>query len=338
MCTLLGETAPTADEWVAQGLDKYGVIAVLDHGEAAQVEKVDHATATKMLGQLGTIRQVGPSLGSFSVSAAILQAMVAEFQPELVEKQGKLDTDPHFWMPLTLSETDYIYLMEQKGIDATESKAHYGRMKEFCAKFDKGNLGLFGAVNVGKEACWWDYGQLKLYSKNSLLLLDDSTEATLLRKFLMVAEGPHTGTAQDSDVQLDHSYAFSSKIHSGKLRNSIVCRVKTRELQADGAIVVNCVAPKIVAGKGCILYNLISETEIVAKDGEVMVEVTNESGQSFVLRSRMDIDGGKAWKEKVEGNELSFEQVHANNKDANISKIELERAERYLGVANMFGI
>ena len=60
-----------------------------------------------------------------------------------------------------------------------------------------------------------------------------------------------------------------------------------------------------------------------------MVAVTNEAGESFVLKSRMDIDGGKAWKIVVEGNELSFEQVHKNNKQANISKIDQERTESY---------
>ena len=84
LCTLLGETAPTAEEWSEQGLEKYGVIAVVESVsdtadsrkplEAAQVEKVTHETATQMLGQLGNIRQVGPSLGSFSVSSPFLQA------------------------------------------------------------------------------------------------------------------------------------------------------------------------------------------------------------------------------------------------------------------------
>ena len=84
MCTLLGDTAPNAEEWKENGLEKYGVIAVLKPDgdnlpEAAQVEKVDHETATKMLQQLGTIGQVGPSLGSFSVSAAILKGLCDEF-------------------------------------------------------------------------------------------------------------------------------------------------------------------------------------------------------------------------------------------------------------------
>ena len=43
LCTLLGDSAPTEEEWTSQGLDKYGVIAVLNKSdgkeEAAQVER-----------------------------------------------------------------------------------------------------------------------------------------------------------------------------------------------------------------------------------------------------------------------------------------------------------
>ena len=46
-----------------------------------------------MLEQLGTIGQVGPSLGSFSVSAAILNALCNEFSIELAEKEAKFDTE-----------------------------------------------------------------------------------------------------------------------------------------------------------------------------------------------------------------------------------------------------
>jgi len=334
MCTLLGDTAPTPEEWTEQGLDKYGVIAVMKAKgdgsipEAAQVEKVDHATAVQMLGSLGEIGQVGPSLGSFSVSAALLTALCGEYKTELTEKTAKLDTDPHFWMPLTLSEADYIRLMEQKGIEKAESEAHYKRMATFKSTFDKGeNMGLFGAVNVGKSACWWDYGQLKLYSKNSLLLLDDAnSESALLRKFLSISDAPTTG--KEGDVELTHSYMFASKVGTGAAKDSLICQVETKEISSEGAIIVNCVAPKITAGKGAILYNVMSDTEIVAKDGEVKVEVTSEAGESFVLSSRMDIDGGKAWKNVVETNDMTFEQVHKKNKQADITKIEETRAAK----------
>lgn len=349
MCTLLGDTAPNAEEWREQGLDKYGVIAVLkaDGGgnvaEAAQVEKVSHETATQMLQQLGTIAQVGPSLGSFSVSAAILNGLCEEYSVELTEKVAKLDTDPHFWMPLTLPEESYINLMAQKGVDEAASKSHHERMKAFSVKFFKqqkqngdevsinsNKLGLFGAVDVGKDACWWDYGQLKLYSKNSLLLLDDSNpESKLLRKFLGITEGPLSGTYTPSNVMFNHSYAFECNVATGSVKDSLLSHVSAGEVNADGAIVVNCVAPKITAGKGSILYNLMGTKEIIAEPGQVLVEVSSDDGKAIEIRSRMDIDGGKAWKTEVEGNIMSFEQVWKSNKNANISKVDLRRKELY---------
>jgi len=94
---------------------------------------------------------------------------------------------------------------------------------------------------------------------------------------------------------------------------------------------VNCAAKKITAGKGCILYNLIDDSEggIVATDGQVMVAVTDEAGSSKLLQSRMDIDGGKAWKQKLDVNEMSFEDVHKSNKNANIREIAKKRQENY---------
>jgi hypothetical protein len=112
--------------------------------------------------------------------------------------------------------------------------------------------------------------------------------------------------------------------------------VAAEEIDAEGAIVVNCAAKTIRAGKGSILYNLVDESEdgITAQPGQVMVAVTNEEGASSLLQSRMDIDGGKAWKTKLETNDFSFEQVHANNRDANIREIAKKRQECYDKVAS----
>jgi hypothetical protein len=163
MCTL-GEMVGE-EEWASKGLEKYGVIAVSSTGAAAQVEKVSHATAVRMLANLGDVKRVGPSLGSFSLSSPFLAALMDEYAPELARKEGKMDTDPHFWMPLTLSEPDYVSLMTQKKVPADASQAQYKRMAAFKERFFEGGrngaLGLFGAVDVGAQACWWDYGQLK---------------------------------------------------------------------------------------------------------------------------------------------------------------------------------
>ena len=302
------------------------------------MEKVNHATAVKMLASLGDIGQVGPSLGSFSVSASILQALCEEYATELLEKTAKLDTDPHFWMPLTLPKAEYASLMAQKGIDEDVSNSHHDRMAVFKRKLDLSEMGLFGAVDVGKDACWWDYGLLKLYSKNNLKLLDDDSDSKLLRKFMGVSDRKAFSSISDGTSLDERSLIMTSKIGSGAITNSVLCAVTAKEVIADGAIIVNCAAPRITARKGAILYNLISSSEIVANEGDVEVGVTEESGDSFVLKSHLDIDGGTSWKVKLDLNENSFEEIFLKNQNANVRAIEAKRDEAYQKVMSDMGL
>lgn len=288
-----------------------------------------------MLSELGTdIQQVGPSLGSFSVSAVFLKALTDTFATELIEKTSKLDTDPHFWMPLTLPESSYIALMQTKGMNETESKQHYHRMQVMKTKFlaQNSSLGLFGAVNVGKGACWWDYGLLKLYSSNCLLLLEkDSEKANLLRRYLGIE---NDGKIMDSNVSPsttvdDSSYIISSSIGpDGSIQNSLLSNVSAQSITADGAIIINCAAKKITAGKGCILYNIIADDEheeINVADGDVIVGVYNDDHTHYRLCSNMNTDGGNAWKIVLDKNQHSFEQAHGKNYNSNIVEITKHR-------------
>jgi hypothetical protein len=140
------------------------------------VEKVDHATAVKMLSSMGEIVSVGTSLGSFSVSYLLLSALLSEFSEELSSKKGKLDSDPHLWMPMTLQKESYIQFMGQKGVSVTEATAHFNRIATMMSKFVEDestkSLGLFGPVDVGQGVYWWDYGQLKLYQHFVMMMTE----------------------------------------------------------------------------------------------------------------------------------------------------------------------
>jgi hypothetical protein len=164
------------EEWKAKGMDKYGLIAQCESGQTAQVEKVSHATAVQLLSSLGSIQSVGASLGSFSVSWQLLQSLLEEFNSELAAKRGKLDSDPHLWMPMTLDQAAYIQIMQQKGVSEEVSSAHYGRMRRMLTTFHTAygttDKDMFGAVDVGQGVLWWDYGQLKLYQHNTLLMTE----------------------------------------------------------------------------------------------------------------------------------------------------------------------
>ena len=216
-------------EWKAKGMEKYGLIA-LAAGGAAQVEKVDHATAVKLLASLGEIKSVGASLGSFSVSSHLLFALLSEFAQELDTKNGKLDSDPHLWMPMTLERAPYLQLMSQKGIEGDVAGAHFDRIQVMMTKFHKdegviaAGLGLFGPVDVGQSVLWWDYGQLPLYQKNTLMMTHTTEESALMRTFFGLQEG----SSRVVDSQVDHrvtvdelSCVSSSTIGSGSVKGYV---------------------------------------------------------------------------------------------------------------------
>ena len=250
--------------------------------------------------------------------------------------------DPHFWMPLTLPQEEYISLMAQKGVADDESRSHHIRMTKMKEAFLATNpeLGLFGAVDVGSNACWWDYGQLKLYIANNLKLTDDGPDADLLRRFFGVTS--RVMNSEVSGVNVDESACvFSCKARRGSVcAHATIAAVEAEEMHiGENAIVVNCAAKRIVAGKGAVLYNLVSESEegISADDGDVIVSVTDAEGSSMLLKSKTDICGGKAWKQVLDGNTVSFEEVHEQNKDADVSSIEKKRKELYKKASSSFG-
>lgn len=330
-------------EWKEKGMDKYGLIALSKNGTAAQVEKVDHATATNLLSKLGEIDSVGASLGSFSISNEMLDELLYEFSSELVSKVGKFDSDPHLWMPMTLEKAAYLKLMEQKGITAVVASSHHDRIATMMSRFHSKNdsnssnatgtidtkLGVFGPVDVGSDVYWWDYGQLKLYQSNCLKMVDTTAEAALIRLFYGIND-----SVIDSSVgatTIVDSCVSSSVITSGSIKSSAVSNVRCNTINADGAILINVTAKSISAAPNSILYNIIdtSDEGIVLKEGDVMSGVWSVDGSMEVLQSHMDIDGGKAWDNIVLSNKHSFAQIHGLNEQTDPLGLSLIMENRF---------
>merc|ERR1712086_754558 len=125
--------------------------------------------------------------GSFSISVQLLDALKDEFSTELTAKAGKFDTDPHWWMPMTLNEETYSKIMESKGEGET-CAAHYARMAAFKSNFlsnvqgsKLSNEHILGGVGIGQDCYWWDYGQLKMWQRTCCLQPKAST-VTILQK------------------------------------------------------------------------------------------------------------------------------------------------------------
>ena len=115
----------------------------------------------ELLSHLDAIKSVGASLGSFSVSSPLLFALLTEFDSELSAKKGKLDSDPHLWMPMTLERDAGVGVWGRR-TSVEEAGAHYDRVRAMLSKFleieDNRIPGVFGPVDVGSVVSWWTMG------------------------------------------------------------------------------------------------------------------------------------------------------------------------------------
>ena len=313
---------PTKAEWEAEELHQYGLIAVDSKGGATQLEKVSYETATNFLPS--DVKKVGTSLGSFSLDAKLMDALLAEFASELEGKTASLDSDPHFWMPLTLKKGDYQAVMAKKGVSADESATHFDRMAAFRKKFDPSGGSLLGCVDVGQAAYWWDYGRLGLYFENNRLLAETNPSAHALRTFLGLHPYRQQETKLGKGMAVDESAVIlGTKIASGKV--------------GKGCVLVNVVAPSVEL-ENCILMNVTSDVPITGKNG-LLYNVVHEGGADggslecnrvradvfmpdahLQMMSAEDIDGGKVWKTVVENNPFSFEDVYKKNQKLDVGE------------------
>lgn len=329
---ILCSLGPMVDEktWQEKGMNKYGLIAKNKDGKTAQVEKVDHADAVKLLKNLGDIDGVGTSLGSFSVSWQILGSLLTEFSAELEAKKGKFDSDPHLWMPMTLEKDSYLQLMGQKGVSADEAGPHFDRiaamMVTFHTKFPDSKYGIFGAADTGLGLQWWDYGQLKLYKRNTLIITENTIEAELMRLFLGIKEGDYCVNSSVEGTNVDSSRIFASTLSGGTVKGSVLVNVRCNYIEAEDCVLMNVTGDRIIAKKGSVIYNVADKEGALLSaglvDGSVVTGVFSSDGSQTVIQSQMEIDGGKAWHEKVQGNAHSFDDVYKMNGDADPLSLE----------------
>ena len=314
---------PTKAEWEKEELHQYGLIAVDKRGGATQLEKVTYDVAAQYLPS--DVERVGTSLGSFSVSAALMDALLAEFAPELAAKTACLDSDPHFWMPLTLRENDYLAVMGKKGTSAAEAGAHYKRMAAFRQRFDPSGAPVLACVDVGTNAFWWDYGRLGLYFENNLLLTEASTSAHALRTFL----GLHPYRQQESKLGVgmpvdDSSVVLKCNIGTGNIgKGNVLVNVSAPSVEVEGCILVNVTSTVPIKGKGGLLYNVVHE-DAAAGAPPLSCDAVRADvfypGNHLQMTSSRETDGGKVWKEQLEGNPMSFEGVYKANQPLDVGE------------------
>jgi hypothetical protein len=98
------------------------------------------------------------------------------------------------------------------------------------------------------------------------------------------------------DVAIEgNSSVASCVIDSGFIKGSVLNNVRCKHIEADGAILINVTAERIVAKPGSIVYNVATTepTALLLDDGDVRAGVFQGDGTQIVIASSISIDGGE---------------------------------------------
>eukprot|EP00439_Symbiodinium_sp_Y106_P024247 s5997_g2.t4 len=283
----------------------YGLIAVDSKGDAMQLEKVTYDVAVQYLPKDADYIAVPASAICLGGASSLV-----------------------------------FRVMGKKGTTAAEAGKHYDRMAEFKSSFKKTG-GILGCVDVGQQDTRLLVGLW--YMRNNFLI----TVPRHLRSFLGVREEANASAhalrtflrlqqpSLESDLSLRQQWNTLDGVTVDPTSVVLNCRIGAGKI-GPGCVLVNVVAPTIdvencilvkvssshpISGKGGLLYNVVEggKGDTLPCD-RVRADVFMPDGIHHKIYSTPSTDGGKVWKEKVQGNNFSFEGIYKANQPLDVSK------------------
>jgi hypothetical protein len=304
---------PSREKWKEHDMDNYGLIAIDQNGEGIAIDKSNYDTILSLIEDkiICVEGGIGKSLGNFSLSSEMTFALLQEFSEELERKEKPMDSDPHFWMPTTLDRDTYLMLLKRKNVPRDIAEKHYDRMQSFKKNFitQHSHLGYFGALDTGEYGCWWDYGTIDSYYKNTMKLTGKGQETTLMRLFYNL---PLEFIARSTDeLEVDEtSCLVNSTIRSGRVKNSILIGVQADHLDISDSILLN-VSVKNLQGQKCLLYNVFEEEPLIFDEGTIRADVFLPNHHKQIKLTTFQGRDGKAdWYTRLPWNHLSYEDMY----------------------------
>lgn len=303
--------APSQQKWTEMGLENYGLVVCNALGQYELIDKSDFASFQNLIlsNKILVHDGINLSFGSFSLSTDLTMALLTEFEIEIKEKNKKMDSDPFFWMPLTLDYETYEKFMQKKGYQKEEIIKHYHRMQKFKEKtlmqFPENEL--FGIVNLGNDCYWWDYGTIDAYYSNNMKLTRNDAESQAMRSFFNI-NGEGT-LPTSSKLKIDaNSFLLNCEIKSGSIKNSILVGVKAENVNISNSIIINSLAKSISADQA-IMYNVNEVEDVILNAEEVRADLFLPNDQHFKIYSKLGRDGKEDWNIKLPSNEFSYEEL-----------------------------
>ena len=116
-----------------------------------------------------------------------------------------------------------------------------------------------------------------------------------MREFFGIDSAKRSKDSTLGSTSVDElSCISSSSIGGGSVKNCLLSNVKCNHIDAEGCVLINVTADRIVARQGCIMYNITDDTHdgLCITAGQVLVGVFAKDGTHTRMSSSISTDGG----------------------------------------------
>lgn len=278
---------PSEEEWNNKHFSQYGILAKDQKGLISLLDKVDYSSFCRH-----QEKECYLSLGCFSLTLSLLNALLEEFSPELTKKTGSLDTDPHFWMAATTSEEEYVFLMTKKGMDPLLAQALHRRISKMHP--------ILEVQDIGEQALFWDFGNVSSYYTNTLKLCENSEEGALMRSFFAIPE--HRQILSHLDVD-SSSILINCSIKRGIIRRSVLVGVVAEELHAEESVILYSDFGQATLTKS-LLYQVKESNPYAPPEGTVRADIQASTPLAFTTSLKRN--GKEDWNVCLPSNPCSY--------------------------------
>jgi hypothetical protein len=298
---------PTEQEWKNRGLEKYGLIILPNGGNAQLVEKIHYPKLMTILAKNHDVSttHIGLSLGSFSISPTLLNLLIETFDHELQSKTGRLNTDYHFWMPLTWKKKPYQRFMVDKGYNHHFVTEIYDKMQAIKkALEEKDERNIFGVQDIGEDAYWWDLGGLKNYFYHLLSLVSNRPKGL---KFLEML-----GIENFYDRETN-SILINCDIQRLDVKNSVLVNVVADEVYARDSVIMNSTYKKLNC-QYSLSYNVKEKQPTNLSHEEVRADIFYRSNpKQVIFYTHITRNGKDDWEVKLPKNSFAYHEISQIN-------------------------
>ncbi|MDQ2643941.1 MAG: mannose-6-phosphate isomerase, class I [Myxococcota bacterium] len=318
-----------------------------------------HALAERgLLEKRGDTLYGGINLGSIAVSRVLLDALLAEFESEVLDPKAQRsrrpDLDPQFFTALTLaairdpearaeawraacSEIPKLVEMEQNLPGVFERLT--GVLERFEA--DRGRPAKFVVLDF-VDQYWGDVGQHRQIYDFYMALAARSAEGSIARALAGLGERRDRqgnilagDTQLGSDVRIENSVLIDCEIQAGHIQDSVLIGTRARSVRADRAFDVESVVDELVLAARAGSYKVVSPEPVVVAAGERVTTLFLPTGEVHLLRVHEDTDlRDKAanYDVPILGNALSFREAHERMSSGEAEQLFERRQKAVAGV------